>query len=236
MRYDRPELRERLAADYVLGTMRGRARRRFESLLRADPALAEEVARWESRLGPLAQAIPPLEPPPRLWQAVERRIAGAAPLETSAQAPGFWSNLAFWRGFGLAAGALAALLAVYVALRPPVPAEAPQAVAMLNDEAGRAAFLVELESGRKLALRALAVGDPGTGHSYELWLLPKAGNPRPLGLMPVAGAARLEVSAADAALLPGSQALAVSLEPAGGSPTGLPTGPVLFKGALVAAR
>ena len=75
--YRNPQLRDKLAAEYVLGTLRGRARARFESLLRYDPSLQRTVAEWEAGITPLAAAASEIAPPERVWQAIERRIAGA---------------------------------------------------------------------------------------------------------------------------------------------------------------
>ena len=66
--YKNPQLRDKLAAEYVLGTLRGRARARFESLLRYDPALRRTVADWEARVTPLAAAASEITPPPRVWR------------------------------------------------------------------------------------------------------------------------------------------------------------------------
>ena len=75
MRYEDPELRERLAAEYVLGTLPSRSRRRFERLMTEDPALARVVAAWADRLAPIDAATPAEDPPARVWRAVEARIA-----------------------------------------------------------------------------------------------------------------------------------------------------------------
>lgn len=75
MNYRDPDLQDRLAAEYVLGGLRAGARRRFMQLMREDAALRRAVAEWEERLLPLALALPPEAPPPRVWQAVRARIA-----------------------------------------------------------------------------------------------------------------------------------------------------------------
>lgn len=238
MKYDDPELRERLAADYALGTLAGPARRRFQRLMREDRALAEAVARWEMRLNPLVEALPPETPPAHLWRAIEREIGVArrAPAKAQAVPAGLWHSLGFWRGLGIAATGLAAVLAFYIAFAP--PQVGPMPLAVLEDAAGRAAWLVAAEPrARRLSIRLVAAERPAAGRVYELWLLPKGGaKPRPLGLLPGEGPATLDLAPEDSAALAGADGLAISLEPAGGSPTGLPTGPVLFKGALVAAR
>src|SRR5688572_28068608 len=97
--YKNPQLRDRLAAEYVLGTLRGRARARFESLQRYDPDLRRTVAEWEARITPLAHAAAEIPPPARVWQAVSLRIAGT---ERNA---GARTSLAFWRGLAVTSSA-----------------------------------------------------------------------------------------------------------------------------------
>src|SRR6218665_3184410 len=94
MDYSRPLLAERLAAEYALGTLRGPARRRFERLLPAHPALADAVQAWQQRLQPLAGPVAPVAPPPQVWAAVQRRLFGAP-----TPAPGWWQRLGLWQGF-----------------------------------------------------------------------------------------------------------------------------------------
>src|SRR5215813_8278244 len=77
MNYRNPELRERLAAEYALGTLRGRARRRFERLLADDADLRRLVEGWELRLNTLAETALAVTPPARLWQRIEQRLGPA---------------------------------------------------------------------------------------------------------------------------------------------------------------
>ena len=223
MRYDSPELREKLAAEYVLGTMPALVRRRFERLLAADPELRRTVEDWHARFDPIDHGAPVREPPARIWRAVERRLA--LPRQP-AMRTGWLGSLAFWRGAALAAAALAATVILYVAMRP---APAPAVVAILSDNKGEPGWIalggrggdVEVAPVRQIALDA--------GHAFELWAI-AAGAPRPLGLLRPQPGQTLSVAAA---LIPASGVLAVSLEPAGGSPSGLPTGPVQYKGAVL---
>src|SRR3546814_18101054 len=76
MRYDQPQLQEALASAYVVGALQGPARRRFEVLMRTRPALRRRVEDWEDRLTPLADGIPEVAPPPRLWQEIGRASCG----------------------------------------------------------------------------------------------------------------------------------------------------------------
>src|SRR5688572_8609847 len=104
MKYTDSMLRDKLAAEYVLGTLRGAARARFQSLLKYDPDLRAQVAQWEAKLAPLALAARDIAPPARVWERIAARIAGTTGTQTRA---GWWANLALWRGFAVA-GAVAA--------------------------------------------------------------------------------------------------------------------------------
>jgi anti-sigma-K factor RskA len=242
---DKPELHERLAAEYALGTLRGAARRRFERWMREDAAIAQAVARWQERVAPLAAAVEPVTPPQRVWRAIEERI-GAGRSASS----GFWDNLAFWRALGLTAtGSAAALLAATVLLAPRVPEPAPAPVvlrvpaegmpnaylAVLSDPKSQKPVLV-VSAGVKSDQLWIKTLDPSIhvpDKSLELWALPTGQAPKSLGLVTASGKAALKLVAAADQSLGDIPALAVSLEPRGGSPTGAPTGPVLFSGPCI---
>ncbi len=227
MRYTDPKLRDMLASEYALGTLHGPARRRFERILRMDADLRRQVAEWEERLAPLAQATPAVMPPARVWKGIERRIRKAP--TTS----GFWQNLAFWRALGAFSTAMAAALLLYVGLAPQ-PTAGPSYVAVLADSKAQPVMVVNFEGkANQLKVRVLNAQAIGADRSLELWSLPAGGAPQSLGLVPDSGEAQLTVARARSEGLPGVPALAVSLEPKGGSPTGAPTGPVLFSGPLL---
>jgi anti-sigma-K factor RskA len=230
MRYEDPELRERLAAEYVLGTLPIRSRRRFERLMTEDPALARVVAVWADRLAPIDAAIAAEDPPARVWRSVQARIAadGVPP----APAHGWFRSLAFWRGLAVVATAAAAGLIIYVGaftVRPGPPA--PAVVAVLADQSGDPSWIaIAGPRGGEVSVSAARPQTEDPRHSLELWGI-VGGAPRPLGLLaPRSG----NVSIIRAAQLPPpGDLLAVSLEPPDGSPTGLPTGPVLSKGKVL---
>ena len=116
MDYSRPELAEKLAAEYVLGTLRGGARRRFETLLPAHPRMADAVQSWQQRMQPLAAQITPVEPPPRVWTALQQRLFGEL-----AALPRWWQRLGLWQGFSGATSAAAIALLVTLTSRAPRP-------------------------------------------------------------------------------------------------------------------
>lgn len=229
MDYARPQRADLLAAEYVAGTLRGPARRRFEALLPGHPALQQAVRAWQARLLPLAGVVQPVPPPPRVWQAIEQRLwPQAAP-------PPWWRRLAMWRVLSGAATAAALVLAVQVARPPPVPAPIVVVLQSTGAEGGvPPAFVASVGGdGRSLVTRAVQPVGLAPGRVLELWSVPPSGAPRSLGLVAADGSTVLPAERLPATLLHGgTAALAVSVEPPGGSPTGAPTGPIIYAGKL----
>jgi anti-sigma-K factor RskA len=234
-----PQEREELelqASEYALGSLSGDERARFERILADQPWLQQRVDEWNRRLGPLAEALAPVAPPPALWSNIEARIAQDRTGEMHvAAAPSLWDRVAFWRWSAIAGVAAAAALLLYVAAGPRGTLS-PDHIAVLNDAQAKPAVIVVADVGaRRVAVRQLASAP--AGHSHELWLITGPGQaPRSLGVI-TAEAARVHSMPEHAAqAFPKGAVLAVSLEPAGGSPTGAPTGPVLYTGPVVAVN
>lgn len=243
----KPELQERLAAEYVLGTLRGPARARFQAWMREDAALARTVGEWEARLTPMAAAIAEVRPPRRVWRGIQARIAPTVrPAATPAagdvagprSSPGLWASLAFWRNWSLVASGLAAALALGIALQRPAPppddraAMEPSYVAMIEDS-GRTMKVMAYVARGSSDLWIKTEGMPeASGKSYELWALSSRPEQAPvsLGVLPRASPARMRLPAVAERTLANVPWLAVSVEPEGGSRTGQPTGPVVAKG------
>jgi len=231
MDYSRPERAERLASEYVLGTLRGAARSRFEALLPAHPTLRRAVAGWEARLLPLTASVPPAAPSASVWAGIEARLFRA---QTGAP-QAWWQRLMVWQ-LGSGAAAFAALV-LAVMLARPVPPQPPVLVLLSPNPAAqadaallsRAKFVASISAdGRALVLRPLEPLSLATGRALELWAVPAKGAPRSLGLISASGGSQVQRTK----LLQDTAAFAISLEPAGGSPTGAPTGPVISLGAL----
>ncbi len=225
MDYGRRELADRLAAEYVLGTLRGPARRRLEALLPAHPALREAVSAWQSRLLPLAEVVPPVAPDAIVWQRLQSRLFG----DTAAPAR-WWQRLALWQGVSaLAMAGVVGLAVLQIAPRDDV---APIVVVLASAEVGGAmpaSFVASLSGdGSTLVLKPVQVGAIGSARSFELWAVPASGAPRSLGLVSASNGATVR----RAGLLLDTAAFAVSVEPQGGSPTGAPTGPIVALGKL----
>lgn len=227
------DLRERLAAEYVLGTLKGQARRRFEGLMHDDAALRRSVAQWRGRIGAMAEFVPAVAPRVQVWHAIETRLG----LRARAPAWQLWRRdaLGFWRTLGVASSMVAALLLVTVMQER---REAPLVtdIATLSDDKAQTALVVTADRGRKLLrVRLVATQPIGAQQALQLWAVPRQGNPRSLGVLGNQGNAQQlalpltrEAIGADVALL------AVSLEPKGGSPDpNGPTGPILYKGGWI---
>lgn len=240
MNYLTDERRHALSAEYVLGTLDGPARQRFQRLLMQHPRLRETLWHWEKHLNAMGAAIPERTPSPRVWQQIQERLGfdtrGSAavipmksPVKTSRQPsrPGAdgWRWLA-----GLASAAALVLAILLVWPQPsPIPDE-PAQIAVVQGQDTPPLWLIELQEN-SLQVRATEGLDPQQNNDYELWMVAADGRPPvSLGLLPKQGSARLERPA----LLDQVEiaALAVSLEPLGGSPTGQPT-TVLYTAELV---
>ena len=233
---------EALAAEYVLGTLEPAERRRVERLLARDAAFTALVDEWIRRLAPLSETVPPETPPPEVWQRIQvalrqRRAALAQPRQIRrARPPRLTERLSFWRWCTVGASAVAAVLALYIVAVPLAVPPEPQGqyVAVLNRGEAEPAWLVTVDLENQ-ALTIRPVAEVGVAEqSLELWLI--AGDqpaPRSLGLLSPEQPVSLVLPAVWQADEPAPAVLAVSLEPLGGSPTGAPTGPVLYQGSLL---
>jgi len=211
----------------VLGTLHGRARRRFARLAVADAQIRATIRDWEARLLPFAEGVPRVRPPDRVWQAIAARLFPAS------VAPRGWGSLAFWRGFALAASLVVLALGIALIL----PRETPPTqnyVALLADEQAHPVLYVSADrAGRLLNVKALAAIQLPSDKNMELWALPEKGAPRSLGLVSASGTTVVDLKSMADTAFAAVPAMAISIEPRGGSPTGLPTGPVVYKGAVV---
>jgi anti-sigma-K factor RskA len=218
MKYENPTIRDRLAAEYVLGTMPWRARRRFEAQLKTSPALRAAVSQWESLLTPMASSVPALTPPRRVWQNIQKRIHGDA---GAVARSGWWYSLGFWRattGFALAA-VLALGLVMTIPDGVPTADEARMVVVMDDMQTRSPAMTVSWEPGgsdsRMLRLRVI-------GHAEIS-----------LGLITTHELQTLRVPEQLAPELDDAWGLGMTVEPAGGSPSGAPTDQMLYMGECV---
>jgi len=216
-----------VAAEYVLGVLGAVERREVERRLAQEPALASEVAFWEERLAGLADTVAPVSPLEATWSRIETAIGAAS------RPPSVWQSLTFWRSFAIASATLAAASIAALAYIGLVPGARAALMATLSGSAGQPNFVASVTAtGNTLVIvpAALLTNDP---RAFELWLIPSGETrPRSLGLVQPGQPIRLEIPSDLAGRVTPDATLAVSLEPPGGSPTGLPTGPVIAAGKL----
>jgi len=222
-----PKLAELLAASFVLGTLQGRARLRFAQMLRERPWLARLVARWEDALLPKALVGPTRKAPAAVWHGVAAQLPGRS---TSARAEGSaaprWWQASWWPA--LSAALAVALLVVWLW---PTPPQMPY-TAVLTNAQGKPTWLIRANA-HDMRLRTLEPVSLPSGHSYQLWALIPDRKPISMGLLPTHPSESPILPAPEHIDLRSVELVAVTMEPAGGSPTGQPTGPILFKAYLV---
>ncbi|ROH88031.1 hypothetical protein ED236_00635 [Pseudomethylobacillus aquaticus] len=233
MRYDKPELRDMLAAKYALGTLRGAARLRFEHLVLQREDWQNCTDWWLMRVSLLADTVVAVKPASSVWRDIDRRLF-----------PAYSRTRQWWRTLALGFSAVSALLLVLLinpALNPlQPPAQQTQTsgihIALLADTSAQPGWLLTLSQLQRQSQELRVASLPGlqvqADKAYELWLLPADQSaPVSIGLLPQQGKASLSIKPELAAqLLTG--ALAVSVEPPGGSPSGQPTGAVLYQGKI----
>ena len=231
-RPDRQERLVRLAAEFALGTSPPRVRRRLQAIALHDRAVADALREWEQRLAVLAEQVPSVTPPPRVWARIVSRLGldtGASP---AAGTTHWWERLAVWRSIAVASVALIVALGIYDRSRSPVPAAGPIVVVLAGADAKPALIATASRDDRFITLKSISNTAPAPGRVFELWALPPGNPPRSLGVIPPGDIVTVPLSLPAREALTNVPSLAVSLEPPGGSTTGQPTGPVLYSGTV----
>jgi anti-sigma-K factor RskA len=221
-----------LAAEYVVGTLSADERKAVTERLARDPAFARLVEAWEARLSPLSAGYAPVTPPGTAKPAIDRILFSAATPAHAATGDGLWRSLAFWRGFGAVAVVLLAIAVASPWLMVTTPPAGSQFVAAIAPKAGDVSYLAYYDAATgNLSLVHLS-GQRGAEHDFELWAIEGTAKPVSLGVIRQGGTVRVAVRPAIGKDLAHGGVLAISLEPAGGSPTGQPTGPVVALGGM----
>ncbi|WP_332684390.1 anti-sigma factor [Bosea sp. (in: a-proteobacteria)] len=236
-----PPERDALAGEYVLGLIEGTELAAAEHRHERDRDFAASVEAWRGHLAAIDATATPVTPPADLWSRIEAGVAGvvasaaAAPAAMSRAAPAvrsrfsdWWDSLFVWRGAAFA-GALASLLlaiglfgALDRAKRQPV-----MVAVLLTDASVAAAVVHTFADGRVEMLPLQSINVP-EGKALEIWTLwDRAVGPRSVGLIDSARTTPLRL---DNLPLGKDQLFEITLEPATGSPTGRPTGPIIAKG------
>lgn len=222
MKIHEQKLKNRLAAEYVLGHMPRLTRLRFENMLRHDFSLQQHVDLWSNKLVTMHMLLRPVQPPARVWAGIERelRTRHTRPQRMS------WGGMASLVTFCLV---LLASTLWYVQVRLP---SMPMVIAVIQDQQEKSAWLVATDTKRDmLRVRPVRSQVLPSDKDFELWLLPSPqAAPISLGLLHGSNSSNLKLRIQHLAKIQPASALAVSIEPRGGSPIGLPTGKVAYQG------
>jgi len=233
--------REILAGEYVLGLLDGAEKAVFEGRLADDVGLDAAVTRWRTRLAPIDATARPVEPSMGLWQRIEGgldRVPAPSPAASMRPALGarllrWWENLWLWRGAAFAGIAAALLLTLGLVAALDRARRQPVMVAVLLTDTNIAAAVVNTFADGRVELLPLQDIAVPQGRALEIWTLwDRATGPRSVGLIDRARAVPLRL---DNLPLGADQLFEITVEPASGSPTGRPTGPIVAKG-LTARR
>lgn len=224
MNYDNPELRDRLASEYVLGTLQGRARRRFQRLMHDDRGLQAAVDFWEAQLTPMAAPLSVPQVSPELWKRIEARTAPHSRDVEDRRSP-LARLVARWLDARLL-GSLAAGLFLGVSLSLVVPRltgptdvdmigdrQIPASYAgILNDSQGHPAMLISSRRhGRIVDIKVLRPIGHGEDQVLLLWALPASGAAMLLGEVPAQGKGSVRLQGTSEELLANVTELAVSV-------------------------
>lgn len=247
-----------LAGEYVLGTLSSARRREVESLLDVDADLRAEVHGWQEQLLPLTALAKPVEPSQDLWLRIEGSMDAAVPkvgvpvdfAGTSAPEPawaaperparprrkpafaGWWSSLQLWRGLAGTGFAAAAIMAAVLVTRLGGPAAPQYMVVLVAPQATAPGWVVQASTSRELSLIPLTDTEVPAEKSLQFWTKADSWNgPVSLGL--VKPGQTITVPLDKLPPLQPNQLFELTLEPASGSPTNRPTGPIQFIGRAV---
>jgi anti-sigma-K factor RskA len=229
---------EALAAEYVLGTLGREERLAVARRREGDSQLDASIAAWEHRLGPLAEVVAPVAPPAELYGKIRARIGHSAhAVSFKPREQALLRRAKRWRGAALGMTALAASLAGVVGWQEYQRRQMPtQYVAVLQAGATTPAFLLTIDTKTHMCVITAVSAPKKPNKSYEVWLVnEKLPRPKSLGVFAEGDMGVMPMDPETDHDLFMTATYAVSLEPEGGSPTGAPTGPVLFTGKLVQA-
>ena len=225
MKLARHRLLDALIGEYMIGTLRGAARRRFERALREEPAVALRLRTLQHEFTPHYSESIAQTPSAGGWRRLERELNLA-----QHRAP-WYSRVSFLRGWALGVTAAFVFGVALLALRATTETTLTPIAQLAMKGAAPSVTAAVSRDGSTLELRAARPIVAGPLQSYELWVIPEGGAPLSLAVLGQLDGT-LRVPEGHRGQLRKGALLAITVEPAGGSPTGGPTGPVILSGAI----
>jgi anti-sigma-K factor RskA len=225
--YQHPSVIDRLAASYVLGTLQGGARRRFESVMYSQPAVAAAVASWTEQMSPLLTTLTSIAPSQALWTSISSKAGIEQPIAVPKAS--WWQQWLAPIFAPLPAGALAlgvALGVVTPALWQAQTLSQRQAVlpesyvGVLATPEGKTGLTISsLRQGKIVELQQTKVVTLPAEKILYLWRIDKAGQVTPVAAIPNEKWGGITLAEPAEAVFFSAVELAVSMEPAGSTPT-----------------
>jgi anti-sigma-K factor RskA len=229
MTYDRKDI-PNIADEYVLGLVEAADAAEIEVAMERDAELRAAIAASRDRFLQLDTGVAPVAATEELWQRIDAALP-AQQNRTGAPSAILSANDNLRNGWRMAAvSAIAATFVLAIGLAYSLTRTVePLVVAVLINEAGEVQAVVEDFGNEQTTIRMLADFTVPEDKTIQVWTLPsREMGPVSLGLIDGVRSARL-----DGPSLPtprNDQLYEITLEQAGGSPTGRPTGPILAKG------
>ena len=232
-----------LVGEHVLGLLEGPEAAETEAWIAKDRTAAAMALEWHQHFLALADKLPPIAPSDKLWSRILSSVGTARTAATQPAQPQrkrfspkeFWADAALWRwvsgGF-----AVAVLLIALVPFSPEEEVRSGQQIAVMQapGEAAKPGWVVSVLKNGDVQMSGLAPLATPAGQSIQIWTLgPNEKRPRSLGLL--TDTQTVNLTAAQVGPVEPGQLFEFTLEQEGGSPTGQPTGPILYLGRIVAA-
>lgn len=252
MRYDKPELMRQLAAEYVIGTLQGAARKRFEALVETNDEARFQRDFWEQRLAEFGQVLHPVSPPVAVRSEVLRRAATPDATPKAAPAARRWhlrrrhrAMLTYVAGFATAASLVVAFLLgqrnpvappapsmpkIAVQIEEPAPERLPMYAAQVRMPSSSMGWLLSVtpDHQRLVAVAADDLLQIGR-HRLQLWCVVPGAAPVPMGELPVERDASAEFEIPVSVRGHAQVSFIVTLEPEHGPGAYGPAGPVMHE-------
>jgi anti-sigma-K factor RskA len=229
--HQQPAVVDQLAASYVLGTLQGRARHRFEMVMQSRADVAAAVAQWSGRLSAMHEQLPAIEPKPSLWKAIEKRTQP----KTSLLVLPWWQHLlspipAGALSIGIALGVVAPAMwqAQTIGQRQ---TQLPESyVGVLATAQGKTGLIVSsLRKGKVVEFQQATLPTLQANQTLHLWRIDKEGQITTVGAIPNEKWSQVILKDPAETIFLTATELAVSIEQIGNAPSA-PSQPFLYRG------
>lgn len=220
---------QQLAGEYVLGTLPAVQRQQVAQRMQNEPLLRNIVDEWERRFLPLVSLVEEEEPSSQLWPRIVKDLRRQSATAQSSWTA-WWNDLRFWRGLAASGFAAAAVLVAVMLVRPTTPALGPNFMVVLVEPQERTpGWIVQTSADKQLILTPLRTDTVPGQKSLQFWTKGE-GWDKPVSLGLVEPGKTVTLALDKLPPMQANQLFEITLEPENGSPTGRPTGPILFIG------